>query len=142
MRKIILIGMLFLGLVLFISGCEKLNIQGNTEVYIENYRLEPSTVIPNEEFNLIYDIKNPTEADRTVFLEITVSNNVERVSASYNRINIGDIKSKTSKSFFNKFRVRESEDIQKITLKLFSTESSTEPIYIKEIPIEVAISAR
>jgi len=142
MKKIILIGILFLGLVLFMNGCGDSNTQEKTEVYIEDYRVEPPIVIPEEVFNIIYNIKNPTSSDRELFLEIDISQDIDKVNAPYNRISIGEVKSKTTKSFFNKFKVSESENIQKITLKLFSTMNSNEPINTQEIPIEVAINAR
>ena len=130
---------MFLIAITLLGGCD-FNTQ--TDSYVKDYYLTPEIVTPNEVFTLTYVIKNPDNSDREVFLEIDLSNNLNRVNAPYSRVSLGDIESKKTKSFFNKFKPTKTDKIQEITIKLYSTENSETPINIKKIPVEIASEAK
>ena len=67
MKRNILFVLLMLLVVVFVVGCE---VETMKEPYVKEYRLDPLIVTPSETFTLVYSIRNPSESDREVFLEM------------------------------------------------------------------------
>jgi hypothetical protein len=119
------------------QGCD--NQQDQKEPYIEKVIMNPQVATPKNDITVTYTIKNPKEFDTQVYLEIDISNGLQRMSSPYNRLSLGTIVAGGSKSFYSVFRLEENiNSIQQVNITLYPTPDTDKPIDIKKVPIEVA----
>ena len=147
MKKLLMIfGLSLLSALLILTGCE---LEIRKEPYLDSIENEPKILREDSHFTLLYKVVNPSEKSDHLYLDIRIPRNENCITfrnrfRENQRIDLGEIDAKSSKSYFTEFSVEEETEGQECYLSfiLYPSETSDTPIYMTDVVLNIAQGTR